>query len=145
MLVKSLTRNLARDIPSFTRLPMRLFGAAAAAEPAVDPTIKGDSNVFKGQHVRYIPKKRLQFDFTSPEGPLALVYEGSDDYFKRANNWKLSFAAALPATALAYFSLGGAYMWAYPMLFLPAALSLYDLAKLHFIVYKTEVYKMWLY
>jgi hypothetical protein len=36
-------------------------------------------------------------------------------------------------------------MWAYPMLFLPAAFNLYDFAKLHFIVYKTEVSKMWLY
>lgn len=31
------------------------------------------------------------------------------------------------------------------MLFLPAAVNLYDLAKLRLIVYKTEVYKMWLY
>jgi len=36
-------------------------------------------------------------------------------------------------------------MWAYPMLFLPAAFNLYDFAKLHFIVYKTEVSRMWLY
>lgn len=31
------------------------------------------------------------------------------------------------------------------MLFMPAAVNLYDLAKLRLIVYKTEVYKMWLY
>lgn len=31
------------------------------------------------------------------------------------------------------------------MLFLPAAFNLYDFAKLHFIVYKTEVSRMWLY
>jgi len=95
--------------------------------------------------VRYIPKKRLFFDFASPEGPLALIYEASDSYIKRANNWKLSFAAALPASGLAYYTLGAAYLWAYPMLFLPAAFNLYDLIKLHFIVYKTEVFKMWLY
>ncbi len=95
--------------------------------------------------MRYIPKKRLFFDFASPEGPLALIYEASDSYLKRANNWKLSFAAALPASGLAYYTLGAAYLWAYPMLFLPAAFNLYDLIKLHFIVYKTEVFKMWLY
>ena len=92
-----------------------------------------------------MPKKRLYFDYASPEGPLALVYEASDAYYKRANNWKLSFGAALPASGLAYFTLGSTYMWAYPMLFLPALVNLYDLAKLHLIVYKTEVHRMWLY
>jgi hypothetical protein len=130
------------------KLSARSFASTAAATnqaPAADPTIKGDQNIFKGQHVRYIPKKRLQFGFASPEGPLALIYEASDAYYKRANNWKLSTAAALPAAGLAYYSLGAAYMWAYPMLFLPAIFNLYDFAKLHFIVYKTEVRRMWLY
>jgi hypothetical protein len=95
--------------------------------------------------VKYIPKKRLHFGFASPEGPLALIYEASDAYYKRANNWKLSTAAALPAAGLAYYSLGAAYMWAYPMLFLPAVFNLYDFAKLNLIVYKTEVHRMWLY
>jgi hypothetical protein len=95
--------------------------------------------------VKYIPKKRLNFGFASPEGPLALIYEASDAYYKRANNWKLSTAAALPAAGLAYYSLGAAYMWAYPMLFLPAVFNLYDFAKLNLIVYKTEVHRMWLY
>ena len=82
----------------------------------------------KGQHVRYIPKKRLMFDFASPEGPLALLYHGSDANYKRENNWKISTAVALPATTLAYYTLGAAYWWAYPMLFLPVAFNLYDLA-----------------
>jgi hypothetical protein len=46
-------------------------------------TGKGDSNVFKGQHVRYIPKKKLRFDFKSPEGPLALIFHSSDAFYKR--------------------------------------------------------------
>ena len=58
---------------------MRGFSAAAAAVPqeppqAAKPERTSTSNVFKGQHVRYIPKKRLRFDFASPEGPLALIY-----------------------------------------------------------------------
>lgn len=128
----------------------RAFSEAAAAaggpSTAIPPEVKGgDSNVFKGQHVRYIPKKRLHFDFASPEGPLALVYHASDAYFKRANNWKISLGSGVPAFAAAYFALGPAYLFAYPLVFLPAVFNLYDLAKLHFIVYKTEVFKMWLY
>lgn len=95
--------------------------------------------------MRYIPKKRLRFDYISPEGPLALVFHASDAYYKRANNWKISTAAAVPATALAYFTIGSQFWWAYPMLFVPSLLNLYDLAKLRLIVYKTEVYKLWLY
>lgn len=63
------------------RVSGRSFAATAAAPEkplAEDPQIRGEQNIFKGQHVRYIPKKRLAFDFDSPEGPLALVYEASD-------------------------------------------------------------------
>ena len=59
---------------------VRAFTTAAA--PA--PPVKGESNIFKGQHVRYIPKKRLRFDYASPEGPLALVYQSSEAFYKRA-------------------------------------------------------------
>ena len=107
--------------------------------------VKGDSNVLKGQHVRYIPKKRLLFDFASPEGPLALLYHASDANYKRENNWKISVGVAIPATTLAYYTLGAAYWWAYPMLFLPVVFNLYDLANLKLMIQKTEVYKMWLY
>lgn len=106
---------------------------------------KVESNVLKGQHVRYIPKKRLRFDFDSPEGPLALLFHSSDSFYKRANNWKLSTAVTVPAAVFAYMTLGAQYWWAYPMLFVPSAFNLYDLAKLKLIVFKTEVYKMWLY
>lgn len=43
----------------------------------------GESNVLKGQHVRYIPKKRLNFDFITPEGPMTLFFQGSDNFYKR--------------------------------------------------------------
>jgi hypothetical protein len=59
----------------------------------------------KGQHIRYIPKDRLNFDYISPEGPLHLFYEASDNYNKRLNNWKISLAITTPAAALAYYTL----------------------------------------
>jgi len=85
------------------------------------------------------------FDFASPEGPLALVYQASEATYQKANNWKLSTAVAIPAATMAYFTLSAPYWPVYPMLFLPVAYNLYDLAQLKLIVYKTEVYKMWLY
>lgn len=105
----------------------------------------GESNVLKGQHIRYIPKKKLQFDYISPEGPLTLVFQASDAFYKRQNNWLLSTGAAIPATALAYYTLGAQFWWVYPMLYLPTLFHLYDLAQLKLIMFKTEIYKMWLY
>jgi hypothetical protein len=95
--------------------------------------------------MRYIPKKKLRFDFNSPEGPLTLVFQGSDNFFKRAQNWKLSTAVSLPAAVMAFYTLGPAYWWAYPMLLLPTVFNLYDLTKLKTVVFRTEVYKMWLF
>ena len=51
---------------------------------------------------------------------------------------------ALPATGLAYFTLGSAYWWAYPMMFIPSVFNLVDMFKLRFIVFRTEVYRMYL-
>lgn len=94
--------------------------------------------------MRYIPKHRLKFQYDSPEGPMTLIFQSSDAFYKRADSWKLSTLVSLPATALAYYTFGAAYMWAYPMLFLPTFYNLYDLAKLKFIVFRTEVYRMYL-
>jgi hypothetical protein len=45
---------------------------------------------------------------------------------------------------LAYYSFGLTYWWAYPMLYVPFAFNFYDYLKTKLIVYKTEVYRMWL-
>lgn len=103
-----------------------------------------ESNVFKSQHVRYIPKKRINFTYDSPDGPLTLVFQGDDSYTKRVDNWKISIAVAAPASALAYYTFGMAYWWAYPMLYIPVVYNIYDTIKLRVIAYKSEVYRMWL-
>ena len=73
---------------------------------STDDSPKPVMNTMKGQHIRYIPKERLRFDFISPEGPLHLFYNLNADHKKRLNNWKISTAVATPATIMAYFSLG---------------------------------------
>lgn len=118
-MLTTLMKKSAQEIPFIRSLVMTQaashFSTAAAAPTATKETKppasgetnrKGQSNAFKSQHVRYIPKKRLRFDYSSPEGPLALIHHSSDAFYKRANNWKLSLSAALPAAALASFTLG---------------------------------------
>lgn len=46
---------------------------------------------------------------------------------------------------MAYYTLGMTYWWAYPMLFLPTAFNIYDCYKLKCFVFRTEVYKIYLY
>jgi len=92
----------------------------------------------KGQHIRFIPKNRLSFDYISPEGPLHLIYEGDDSYSKRLNNWKISAAVATPAAALAYFTIGSQFMWAYPMLLLPTVYQYIDSLRIRSGSYKAE-------
>ena len=131
------------------RQPLSLLNAlinGRSCQPTVSRMFSTkESNVFKGQHVRYIPKKKLMFDYRSPEGPMALVYQASDDFYKRTQNWKLSTMIATPAAALGYFTLGAQYWWAYPILFIPTLINLYDCAKFKLIAFKNEVYKAYLY
>ena len=94
--------------------------------------------------MRYIPKKKLNFDYDCPEGPLSLIYQASDDFYGKINNWKLSVGTAIPATYLAYYTFGLTYWWAYPMMYLPAVFNLKDFFKLRLVVFRSEVYKMWL-
>jgi hypothetical protein len=136
LLLKQEGNTLAKITASLTTNSERGLSTSAPAAP---------SNVLKGQHIRYIPKKRLRFNYNSPEGPLALVFHASDSFYKQANNWKLSTAVAMPAACMAYFTLGAQFWWAYPMLFLPSVFNLFDLAKLKLIVFKTWAYKLWLY
>ena len=76
---------------------------------------------------------------------MALIFHSSDAFYKRLNNWKISTFTAIPSAVLAFYTLGPAYWWAYPMLFVPSVLHLYDFAKLKLIVFRTEVYRLWLY
>jgi hypothetical protein len=55
--------------------------------------------------MRYIPKKRLEFKYETPEGKMALIFDGNEDMTsRRENNWKISTATALPGAALAYYT-----------------------------------------
>ncbi len=140
MLAKLLPTHLKTHSSLLPLCAQRAFSADADAQA------KGSSNVFKGQHVRYIPKKRLRFDYNTPEGPMALVYQAGDANFKRANNWKIGTMIAAPATGFAYYTLAATqFWWTYPLAFLPVLFNLYDLAKLKLMTFKIEAHKVFLY
>jgi len=111
---------------------------AAAPEPP-----KQQSNVFKGQHLKYIPKKRLSFDVATPEGPLTLLFQGNDALFKRANNWKISLAMALPLSGFAYAMV--APVWVFPLLYVPALVNIWDMLRVRHVVSKSTAHKLYLY
>ena len=112
--------------------------AMAAPEPP-----RQESNVFKGQHMKYIPKKRLDFNVSSPEGPLTLIFQGNDALFKRANNWKISLGMALPLTGFAYAMV--APLWVIPLLYVPAAVNVWDMLRVKYVVSKSTAHKLYLY
>ena len=75
---------------------------------------------------------------------MSLFFQGSDSYFKRVHNWKLSLAAATPGSLLAYFMLGMTQPFVYPMLFLPTLYHLYDLRRIRSNSVN-QVHKIYLY
>lgn len=55
------------------RPTVRTFSAATADADKEEDHNKV-SNAFKNQHIRYVPKKQLQFDKLIPDGRMALIF-----------------------------------------------------------------------
>ena len=49
---------------------LRSFSAVVEKQESV--------NAINNQHLRYIPQKRLKFDYLGSDGPLELLFESSD-------------------------------------------------------------------
>jgi hypothetical protein len=104
------------------------------------------TNVMQNQHMRYVPKTRLKFDYKSGDGPLSLIFEAGDEGgFKKfvPHTWKVTLATNLPAIYYASITLGAQYNYIYPAMALP---TIY-----YFIIgmraqkeYLNLVQKMWL-
>ena len=59
-----------------------------------------NNNVLNSQHLRYVPKKRLNFDYLSADGPMALVFQADDQGGAKAfapHTWKVTLATTFPA------------------------------------------------
>lgn len=77
---------------------------------------------------------------------MALVYECGDHLRSRQNKWKYSLAAGFPLSAGMFFALGPAtpFWFAYPACFLPFLYYARDALRLQ-VMFKNEVYKIWVY
>ena len=78
-------------------------------------------------HIRYVPKKKLNFHYLTPDGRMALVYDTNDERLKsRAQMWKYVATTAIPAAILAPSLVPmDMLMFVYPMLFLPSLVGLF--------------------
>ena len=97
-------------------------------------------------HIRYVPKKRIDFNLLTPDGRVALVYSTEDkSYRNQANYWKIALATALPAALLAPSLVPAAtLLYVYPMLFLPSMYALKSSARARNLM-EEMVEKMYLY
>ena len=81
--------------------------------------------------MRYMPKRRLKFDYQSGDGPLHLLFEGAPNVSKtRLNTWKVVFAPMLP---LYYFGAemlaGNPLDFLLPLMFIPSLYYMNDARK----------------
>ena len=89
-----------RALLTFSR---RSFATATADAPKEEP--EKLSNAFKNQHIKYVPRKKYNFNVKTHEGRMALVYQSNDGLHKRINTWKTALASTLPAMGLAHYTL----------------------------------------
>ena len=72
--------------------------------------------------MRYVPKRRLKFDYKSGDGPLSLIFEAGDEGGTKRflpHTWKVTFATTFPAIYYASLTLGAQYNYVYPAMALP--------------------------
>ena len=64
------------------------------------------------QHIIYVPKRPLEFKWKTPDGNMALVFEGKLNIEQRAATWIATTAACIPATIMACYYLEDMYLYA---------------------------------
>ena len=84
------------------------------------------NNTLQNMHIRYVPKKKLNFNLQTPDGKVALVYETTDTRIEtKASRWMYALATALPAALMAPSLVPVDYLFmVYPMLFVPTSIGL---------------------
>ena len=79
----------------------------------------------KNQHIRYVPKKRINFNLVTPDGRLALVYKS--EKYNVIGIWTLLLGSALPAALIApSFAPAQYLLYTYSAIFLPAFYGIFD-------------------
>lgn len=83
------------------------------------------SNTLKNQHMRYVPKNRINFNFDTPDGRMALIYKAGKT--SSSNAWQAVLGSAIPALLLAPSFVPIDYLfYTYTAIFLPTCYGLFD-------------------
>lgn len=77
---------------------VRHFGVAVEQPPQKSPELPKVKNSLLNQHIKYVPRKRVRFDLSTPEGRMALVFKGKDNAYNSVS--KFSMFASLAAMFL---------------------------------------------
>ena len=86
------------------------------------------NHTLKNQHIRYVPRERLNFDTMTPDGKVALVYRS--DQTSRMNVWNVILGSAIPPALFApYLVPPDLLLYSYTALFLPSMYALFDRRK----------------
>jgi len=116
------------------RAGRRYFSVAAAETASETPQPKHSSGVeperpishtLKNQHIRYVPKKRLDFNLATPDGNVTLVYKS--EKLSKISAWTLALGSALPAAIMAPTMVPAEFLlYTYSAIFLPTLYGMYD-------------------
>ena len=88
-------------------------------------TEKPINHTLKNQHIRFVPAKRLDFSIETPDGKLALVYQGAEE--RKMKNWQVILGSAIVPTLMAPYMVPPEFLfYAYSALFLPSSYALLD-------------------
>ena len=79
----------------------------------------------KNQHIRFVPKKRLNFNIETPDGRMTRVFKTNSQ--SGLSFWNIVLATAIPPAILApYMIPPELLLYTYSAIFLPSAYALYD-------------------
>jgi hypothetical protein len=94
--------------------------------------------------MRYVPKRRMKFDYQGGDGPMCLIFDAGDPskYTSAKHTWKVAALSAAPAAYYANLTLAAQFWYVYPMMFLPTAYYMKAAMRVNRLL-KTTVCKMW--
>ena len=85
------------------------------------------SNTLKHSNIRHVPKRRINFNYETPDGKLALVYKSAEKPL--LGTWQAVLGSAIPALLLAPYCVPPEFLfYTYSAIFLPTAFGLFDSA-----------------
>ena len=70
--------------------------------------------------MRYVPKRRLRFNYLAGDGKMCLVFNAGENNKHSTATWKVTLMTSLPAAMYAFQMLGPEFWFCYPMMLSPS-------------------------